>query len=174
MYKDSRFTGCFWITGLPGAGKTTIASSLQNALVEQNVFPILLDGDRLRQVLNKSSSHYDTGSRLELAKTYSKLCQLIVSQNQLVICATVSMFDEVRNWNRDNIPGYVEVFVDVPKEILVQRNQKGLYDNTTKQVPGLPPTIELPKNPNHHFINDGAKPIRKFIDNLIYELKNSR
>ncbi|WP_143871771.1 adenylyl-sulfate kinase [Catenovulum sediminis] len=165
---------CFWITGLPGAGKSSIAQCLQRKLLEYEVKPILLDGDSLRNVLGKSNSHYDRDSRAELAFVYGRLCKLMVSQQHIVICATVSMFEEVREWNRANIPGYLEVFIDAPKCVLLKRNQKKLYSSGETNLPGVNQKIELPKQPDFHFVNDGTKLIDSYADILARCYKNDR
>ena len=161
---------CFWITGLPGAGKTTLAKAFQNRLEQLGINAIYLDGDELRYILGKTNSHYSKADRLKLAKTYARLCQTLSLQGHFVICATVSMFDEVRKWNRLNIPQYIEVFVDAPNNILNIRNQKGLYSNQDKQLPGQSQEIELPRSPDYCFLNDNTKPVEFFVDKLIQPL----
>ena len=100
----------FWITGLSGAGKSTLARALQARLPQS----ILLDGDELRAVLGATASGFDRQSRLELARTYARLCGLLAGQGHTVIMATISLFHEIHAWNRENLPGYREIFLDVP------------------------------------------------------------
>ena len=78
----------FWITGLSGAGKSTLARALQARLPQS----ILLDGDELRAVLGATASSFDRQSRLELARTYARLCGLLAGQGHTVIMATISLF----------------------------------------------------------------------------------
>ena len=68
---------------------------------------------------------------------------------------TISMFHEVRDWNRQNIKKYKEVYIEVPMEVLEQRNQKGLYQSGSDVV-GVDLDMELPKNPDLVLRNDGA------------------
>ena len=58
---------------------------------------------------------------------YARMCQMLTNQDMIVICCTIAMYDEVRAWNRANNKRYVEVFLDVPFEVLRERDQKGLY-----------------------------------------------
>ena len=73
-----------WITGLSGAGKTTLAKEIVNQLTTENIEPILLDGDQLREIFVDSSnqviSSHDRSSRLTLALKYSGLTRLLSEQ----------------------------------------------------------------------------------------------
>jgi adenylylsulfate kinase-like enzyme len=81
----------FWITGLAGAGKSTIAQKLYCMLKEKNCNVVFLDGDNMREVLGVNAQ-YDLKARLELALVYSRLCRMLTDQGLDVICATVSCF----------------------------------------------------------------------------------
>ena len=71
------------------------------------------------------------------------------------------MFDSVREWNRENIHNYWEIYVKVSMETLQKRDQKGLYSGTTKEkekeVVGIHMKIEEPKKPDLILYNDGEK-----------------
>jgi cytidine diphosphoramidate kinase len=120
-----------WITGLSGAGKTTLARELVTLLRKASSPVVLLDGDELREILTASISlqvTHDRSSRLDLAMRYSQLCKLIASQGVTVVIATISMFKEIHEWNRKNLPGYFEVYLKVPKEELRRRDPKKIYE----------------------------------------------
>lgn len=57
---------------------------------------------------------------------YVRMCQMLTNQDMIVSCCTIAMYDEVRAWNRAKNKRYVEVFLDVPFEVLRERDQKGL------------------------------------------------
>ena len=119
-----------WITGLSGAGKTTLAKELIVRLQKCDVQPILLDGDILRNLLKVPHNTIDAHSRevrIELALKYAQMCELLSSQGFTVVIATISMFDEVYAWNRKNLPIYFEVYLKVPLEELQSRDPKGIY-----------------------------------------------
>lgn len=139
----------FWLTGLPGAGKTTMARIL---LQDRSIFPrkpIHLDGDELRKVLNSTKTHnYDRDSRIALSYKYSKLAKLLSDQGHDVIVSTVSLFSEINNWNRNNISKYFEVFIKVSKKELLRRNQNKMFSEFQKgnitNVPSMDLKIDIP------------------------------
>jgi adenylylsulfate kinase-like enzyme len=145
-----------WITGLAGAGKTSVAESLQKLAGLQNARPILLDGDVLRTVLGGAQS-YEPAHRRMLADRYGRLCLALARQGFDVICATISMYHEVHAWNRANLPGYLEVYLRVPRDELIRRNQKGLYvDQDKGPVVGLDISVEEPLTPDLIIENVGT------------------
>ena len=137
----------FWITGLSGAGKTTLAKALQQALPGS----LLLDGDELREALGAGSRGFDVEGRRQLAKSYARLAGLLARQGATVIVATISLFHELHAWNRANLPGYVEVFLDVPEEVRRERDPKGLYAANVRHMAGAEVRAELPLAPHLRF-----------------------
>lgn len=150
----------YWITGLAGAGKTTIGTLLYQYLKRQYPNTVIFDGDALRQAFGNDLG-YSREERLQCAMRYSRLCKLLVEQDMHVVCCTISMFDEVREWNRAHVNNYLEIYIEVPIRILEERNQKNLYQEVkkgnAKDVVGMDLELQLPKNPDVWLINDGAK-----------------
>jgi cytidine diphosphoramidate kinase len=116
----------FWLTGLSGAGKTTIGALLTERLRERGDPVIFLDGDILREVYKDSIGH-DRDSRLAAAMQYARLCKMLVDQQVHVVCATISLFHQIQNWNRHHIKNYLEVYIDVPMDELIKRDSKQIY-----------------------------------------------
>lgn len=154
----------YWVTGLSGAGKTTIGNGIYARLKEKYPNTVIFDGDALRQAFGNDLG-YSREDRLACAMRYARLCCLLVEQGIHVVCCTISMFEIVRQWNRDNIENYTEIYIEVPLEVLEQRNQKNLYSNVrdgfTQDVVGMDLKLELPRNPDIHVLNDGKKVLRK-------------
>ena len=121
-----------WITGLSGAGKTTLARALQEKLPHS----ILLDGDEMREALIDLAGGFDRESRRRLAFTYARWANLLAKQGSTVIVATISLYHDLHAWNREHLPGYLEVFLDVPEEIRRKRDPKGLYHQNVPQMVG--------------------------------------
>lgn len=150
----------YWITGLSGAGKTTIGKLFYNYLKEQYPNTVFFDGDALRKVFGDDLG-YTEEERRKCAMRYSRLCAMLEGQGMNVICCTISMFDSVRQWNRENINNYREIYVRVSMDTLRARDQKGLYSGITsepeKDVAGIHFQVEMPKNPDLILDNDGEK-----------------
>lgn len=148
----------YWITGLSGAGKTTIGRLFYEHLRERYSNTVFFDGDALRKVFGDDLG-YTQEERRKCAMRYSRLCAMLQEQGMNVICCTISMFDSVREWNRKNIDNYKEIYIKVSLETLQTRDQKGLYSRKTvekeKDVAGLDFAIEEPKQPDLILFNDG-------------------
>jgi len=119
-----------WITGLSGAGKSSLAREMVVRLRAAGEEVVMLDGDELRDAFGaagENAQNYGREGRLALAMRYAHLCHLIASQGLTVVIATVSLFREVHAWNRANLPGYFEAYLKVPVDELRRRDPKGIY-----------------------------------------------
>ena len=119
-----------WITGLSGAGKSTLAHEVVAKLRESGEAVVMLDGDELREVFGAvaaNANNHGREGRLALAMQYAHLCRVVAAQGLTVVIATISLFREVHTWNRSNLPGYFEVYLNVPVEELRRRDPKGIY-----------------------------------------------
>jgi cytidine diphosphoramidate kinase len=143
----------FWITGLSGAGKTTLCRELVIHLREQGRQIIMLDGDELREAMGATTAH-SRDERLKLAMRYARLCHLLTVQGFDVAIATISMFREVHAWNRNNLSGYIEIFLDVPMRELERRDPKNIYAQARagelKNVAGVDFDVDAPQDPDVH------------------------
>lgn len=146
-----------WITGLSGAGKSTLAAPVAAALRVAGDQVVLLDGDELRAIFGSSATvaqSHERAARQDLALRYSRLCQMLSAQGLTVVIATISLFREVQDWNRENLPGYVEVFLDVPLDELRRRDPKGIYRRydagEISDVSGLDVLVDYPAAPDLH------------------------
>lgn len=115
-----------WITGISGAGKTTIGKALYERLKPGMPALVYLDGDEVRQCFGD-----DLGFTLEArdanAFRFTRLCRLLCAQGLPIICAANLTSQRFRDWCRAEIPGYFEVFLDVPMDVLIGRDPKKLY-----------------------------------------------
>ena len=157
----------YWLTGLSGAGKTTIGRLWYDKLREQGEPAVFLDGDELRQVFGDDLG-YTEADRRKSAMRNARLCALLARQGLTVVCCTISMFDDVRAWNRENTPGYFEIYVKVSMDILRSRDQKGLYSKGDKDVAGIHFHVEEPKCPDLILENDGQKTPTEQLE-LLYD-----
>ncbi|RMG48933.1 MAG: adenylyl-sulfate kinase [Acidobacteria bacterium] len=116
----------YWITGLSGAGKTTLGRALVDRLRAAGRPALLLDGDSLREAIAADLGH-DMADRHRSAMRNARLCRLLASQGADVVCCTISMFEDVRSWNRDHIPRYREIYLRASLALLEARDPKGIY-----------------------------------------------
>ena len=148
---DRRQGIVIWITGLPGAGKTTISRDVYRQLAERTPAVVRIDGDQFRELMGNDVG-YSPADRLVNARRISRLCQLLSSQGVHVVCATVSLFHECHEWNRTHLPRYVEVFLRVRNDTLLARDQKGLFSaaagGAKGEVVGAGQTFDAPLAPD--------------------------
>lgn len=145
MVSDAKDSGrVIWITGMSGSGKTTLAKALQKNLPGS----VLLDGDDLREALGSADYGFDVEGRKKLAETYSRIARLLARQGFTALVATISLFHDLHDWNRKNLPGYFEIFLDIPEDIRRKRDPKKLYAANTSQMVGGEIKAELPLNPH--------------------------
>lgn len=141
----------YWLTGLSGAGKTTLCRKLVAHLRAQGRAVVMLDGDELREAMGATDAH-TRQERLQLAMRYAHLCHMIAVQGVDVAIATISLFREVHEWNRANMPGYVEIYLHVPMEELRRRDPKQIYARAErgelKDVAGLDFAVDEPQVPD--------------------------
>lgn len=149
----------YWITGLSNSGKTTIGSALFYELKKERDNVIILDGDLMKQIASGSEViGYASQDRLVRAKRYSLIAKMLSDQGAWVIVCAIAMFDEIREWNRQNICGYIEVFLDVSEDVLKERDKKGLYT--------VQKDIQLPKFPDITINNDGTETIYSLVNKI--------
>lgn len=167
-----------WITGLSGAGKTTVARQVVEHLRTQKKNVIFLDGDELREVFGATShneKNHGREGRINLALQYSRLCGVLAYQGFTVVIATISLFREVHDWNRRNLPGYFEVYLKVPLEELRRRDPKGIYRKhqagELKHVAGLDLDVDEPEKPDILAEYSPKQTTTVVIDQIFEQLK---
>ncbi|KEA44736.1 adenylyl-sulfate kinase [Campylobacter hyointestinalis subsp. hyointestinalis] len=134
-----------YITGFSGSGKSTLAKQVVASLqVNKGIKAIFLDGDTLRECVHNFD--YTSNGRMSMAMYYVKIAKILVDQGFVVVLATISMFDKVRDFNRENFKVYLEIFLDVSLEIRQKRDSKNFFKNNTINMVGLNQEAELPKN----------------------------
>ena len=160
----------FWITGLSGAGKTALGRELWSRLRAAGRAVTFLDGDALRGAIAEDLDH-SAGNRRRSAMRNARLCRLLAEQGSDVVCATISLFHEVHRWNRENIPGYREIYLQVPMDELRRRDSKGIYAaaerGETRNVVGLDVPAEVPQAPDLVLENYGVLDVAAAVDRIL-------
>jgi cytidine diphosphoramidate kinase len=114
-----------WITGLSGAGKTTLAKALVDELSERT-HPVLVDGDQIRELF-ASDLGFDEASRRVQIGRIQRLAKWLSDQGHMVVVAALYSHPDLLAWNRQNLRGYFEVYLDLPLSEVRKRDSKGLY-----------------------------------------------
>jgi adenylylsulfate kinase len=91
---------------------------------------------------------------------------MLSDQGMDVVVCSISMYDEVRDWNRENIENYHEIYIKPAWETLLQRNQKGLYSGKEKNVVGVDLPYDEPKHPDIVIQNDGRETPEEIVTHL--------
>lgn len=144
---------CIWLTGLPGAGKTTLASALEQRLREQGRATCILDGDSLRTGLCRDLG-FSEADRIENVRRVAEVAKLMVDAGLTVMVALVSPFHEQRRMARQLLSDgeFIEVFVDTPLEECERRDPKGMYARARrgqlKDFTGVGSRYERPEHPD--------------------------
>jgi bifunctional enzyme CysN/CysC len=119
-----------WFTGLPGAGKSTVASAVEERLIEAGQPAFLLDGDNLRHGLNGDLG-FDEHARTENVRRTAHVARLLAESGTVALVSLVSPYEADRRAAAALHAGdelvFLEVFIDAPLELCEQRDPKGLY-----------------------------------------------
>lgn len=150
--------GCtVWLTGLSGAGKSTIAVALERALVDSRRLAYRLDGDNIRLGLNAGLG-FDAAGRAEAVRRMGEAALLLADAGVVAIVAMISPYradrSAVRARHESRGVPFIEVFVDVPLDVAESRDPKGLYAKARAGkiagFTGISDPYEAPASPEAH------------------------
>ena len=139
-----------WFTGLPCSGKSTLAKLLHERLTELGHASEILDGDEIRRRLTKGLT-FSKEDRDENIRRISYVAKLITRVGGVAITAAISPYEKLRTEARHEIEDFVEIHVDCPLEICIERDVKGHYAKAQKgeilNFTGISDPYEPPRNP---------------------------
>jgi len=144
-----------WLTGLSGAGKSTIANLVESELNAQGKHTMLLDGDNIRHGLNRDLGFIET-DRAENIRRIAEVAKLMTEAGLITLVSFISPFAAERMMARELIgtAHFCEVFVDAPLEVVEKRDVKGLYQKAKtgdiKNFTGIGSRYEVPELPDLH------------------------
>jgi len=115
-----------WLTGMSGAGKSTTAKLLERRLLDCDAKVEVLDGDVVRTYLSKGLG-FSKEDRDENIRRIGFVCELLSRHGVIAIAAVISPYRAAREQVRERISNFIEVYLECPIEVLVQRDSKGLY-----------------------------------------------
>ena len=152
-----------WLTGLSGAGKSTIANLVERMLHSRGHHTYLLDGDNVRHGLNKDLGFTDA-DRVENVRRVGEVAKLMVDAGLIVIASFISPFQSERRSVRALVEEgeFIEVFVDAPLSVAEERDPKGLYKKARrgelKNFTGVDSPYEKPEAPELHLDTNLLEP----------------
>jgi bifunctional enzyme CysN/CysC len=167
-------TCVLWLTGLSGAGKSTIANLVEKRLLSMGRHTYLLDGDNVRHGLNKDLG-FTAQDRVENIRRVAEVSRLMVDAGLIVLVSFISPFRAERSMARELFePGeFLEVFVDTPLALAEQRDVKGLYRKARRgelqNFTGVDSPYEPPENAEIH-IDTQAMTSGEAADRIVQHL----
>lgn len=165
-----------WFTGLSGSGKSTLANLVEIALHKQGLSTYILDGDNIRQGINKDLS-FGPKDRSENIRRIAEISNLIIDAGVITLAAFVSPYikdrEEVKQIvGRDN---FIEIFVNTSLVECERRDVKGLYKKARsgeiKNMTGISAPYQAPVHPDLEIITDG-QPIKESVEIIINFINN--
>ncbi len=159
MYKKQTNQKGFtlWFTGLSCSGKSTLADAVFQALKNKGLKAERLDGDVVRESLTRDLG-FSRADREENIRRVGFVARLLASHGIAVVASFISPYQAQRQELRENIPNFIEVFVDAPLAVCAARDVKGLYKKAQageiKNFTGLDDPYERPTAPEIHLRTD--------------------
>jgi adenylylsulfate kinase len=139
-----------WFTGLSGAGKSTLSEAIEKRLQQHGRNVEILDGDIVRTHLSKGLG-FSREDRDTNIKRIAFVCSLLTRNGVVCISAAIAPYREARDWARQEIGNFVEVYVKCPIDVCRQRDVKGLYklvdEGKLKGFTGVDDPYEEPEHP---------------------------
>ena len=142
-----------WITGLSGAGKTTVCQAVEKVLRPCTPHLVVIDGDVIREMFGASLSYREEDRVIQINRL-QKLAKFLSDQGQVVLVAALYAHQDLLQWNRDNMTPYCEVYLDAPLNLVKDRDAKGLYEKASngemEHVVGIDVPWNAPMTPDIH------------------------
>ena len=167
-----------WFTGLSGSGKTTLCDRVAELVQDDYGRSVeVLDGDVVRTHLSKGLG-FSKEDRDTNIKRIAFVSKLLTRNGAAVIAAAISPYRETRDYARRGIKNFIEVYVECPLEVCIERDVKGLYKKALageiKQFTGVDDPYEAPINPevvcrtDKETVEEGARKIVRTLVDLGY------
>ena len=151
MKRNAQAPFAVWITGLPASGKSTIASALARRIRQLGIEVAVLESDALRKAFATEPS-YNEQDRKYFYASLAFVGSVLTQHGISVIFDATANLRSYRDRARQQIPRFIEVFVDCPLEVCIQRDPKGIYrkarEGNASHVPGVQAIYEPPANPD--------------------------
>ncbi len=152
-----------WLTGLPAAGKSTIARHIEELLYAKGIRTIMLDGDNTRLGINKDLDFSPAG-RQENIRRVAEIAKLMNEAGVIAIACFISPMAADRQMAKQIIgeDSFIEVFIDTPLDVCISRDPKGLYkralNGEIQSFTGISAPYEPPASPDIHISTGHVQP----------------
>lgn len=160
-----------WLTGLSGAGKTTISRLLLEQLKKWGIKTEVLDGDEIRRQLTADLGFSQQDRQKNIA-IVTFIAKLLTRNDIIVIASFVSPYREMRQYCRSQIGSFIEVYIKCPLEECMRRDVKGLYQRALtgqiKEFTGISAPYEEPDNPDIVVMTNKETPGESAVKILTY------
>jgi adenylylsulfate kinase len=149
-----------WFTGLSGSGKSTLANLVETALHKKGISTYILDGDNIRQGINKDLS-FAPQDRSENIRRIAEISNLMLEAGVVTLAAFVSPYIKDREGVKHIVgaDNFIEIYVNTTLEECERRDVKGLYKKARKgeikNMTGVSSPYEAPTNPDFEVVTDG-------------------
>ncbi|MDF5691018.1 adenylyl-sulfate kinase [Aquirufa aurantiipilula] len=165
---------CIWLLGLSGAGKSSISLELSKLINSQGLKCKVLDGDTLRKGINENLG-FSNEDRFENVRRTAEIAKLFLDEGYWVIVAMITPMEAMRQKSREILKDrYLEIFIDTPLQICMERDPKGLYqkvkNNEIQHFTGIDSPFEKPNyahltiETTHETIMESAEKIKMFVN----------
>ncbi len=165
-----------WFTGLSGAGKSTLSALVADALRQRGEKVEVLDGDEVRTHLSAGLS-FSKEDRDINVKRIGYVCKLLTRNGVWAVSAAISPYREIRDFNRQQIGRFIEIYVECSIEELSRRDVKGLYKKALageiKNFTGVSDPYEPPLNPEIT-VNSGTEKVEQSLGKILAYLENKK
>ena len=145
---------------MSGSGKTTIGRALKEEVRKKSSNTVLVDGDEIREIFgsNNRVTSYTRPARRENAERIVEICKWLDRQNIHVICCILCIFPDILDMNRQRFGEYFEISIEVPLDVLIERDDKGIYkrglNGVEPNVVGIDIPYPTPRSPDYIIKNN--------------------
>ncbi len=160
-----------WLTGLSGAGKSTVALGIEHELAKLGYFVQILDGDNIRDGINNNLG-FSLEDRHENIRRISEIAKLFKDGGIITVCCFISPTRNIREMSRKIIgdSDFIEVFLNTPLHVCEERDTKGLYKKARKgelkNFTGIDSPYEAPLNPEISVTTENES-IQKSVEQVL-------
>jgi adenylylsulfate kinase len=159
-----------WVTGMSGAGKTTLCDALWQSLKPGLPELVSLDGDAVRSAFGEGLGYKEKDRMVQITRI-QQLAKVLSDQDLVVLVAALYSHPDLLTWNRQNIKGYFEVYLETSLEALQTRDYKGLYAKAMagemQDIVGIDIPWHTPESPDLIINNDNPLFPEQLADQVI-------